>query len=279
MWHAAKDPWQWTETRSHIGRHHVKSSTLIAFAAGAGVALIADRALRSAPAAFASFTGNTLAKPTAAAWMTDFLSAAYFSKPVEQRDVNDLRLAQTILTTYWNQQGNTPLGAADVLRFHSAFGTARLQGVGGGTGRLDTASLLEGGAKLFGEWFPAAYQEWDLHGWGIVFPSAEAKAAYDPEVRLAQAKLGPLAPPKRPVEEQVWHTYPPVEVPDAGATAAAVLAVEHWPDYASELGRFTPLRKGGLAGQTFEIEVVGFPTAHPDLHPRLRHHHRPGDRG
>jgi hypothetical protein len=31
---------------------------------------------------------------------------------------------------------------------------------------------------------------------------------------------------------------------------------ERWPDYASELGRFTPLREGGLDGQTFEIEVA-----------------------
>ena len=49
--------------------------------------------------------------------------------------------------------------------------------------------------------------------------------------------------------------------PEAAATAAAVLAAEHWPDYASELGRVTPMRRGGLAGQTFEIEVVGFPSA------------------
>ena len=46
--------------------------------------------------------------------------------------------------------------------------------------------------------------------------------------------------------------------------AAALLAPETWPDYASELGRFTPLRPGGLAGQTFEIEVVaGAATRHP----------------
>ena len=31
---------------------------------------------------------------------------------------------------------------------------------------------------------------------------------------------------------------------------------ETWPDYASEIGRFTPLRPGGLLGQTFEIEVA-----------------------
>ena len=37
---------------------------------------------------------------------------------------------------------------------------------------------------------------------------------------------------------------------------AALTQPETWPDYASEIGRFTPLRPGGLAGQTFEIEVA-----------------------
>jgi hypothetical protein len=37
---------------------------------------------------------------------------------------------------------------------------------------------------------------------------------------------------------------------------AALTQPETWPDYASELGRFTPLRRGGLAGQAFEIEVA-----------------------
>jgi hypothetical protein len=37
---------------------------------------------------------------------------------------------------------------------------------------------------------------------------------------------------------------------------AALSRPETWPDYASELGRFTPLRAGGLPGQTFEIEVA-----------------------
>ena len=49
---------------------------------------------------------------------------------------------------------------------------------------------------------------------------------------------------------------PPVEMPSSDAVAAALSRPETWPDYASALGRFTPLRAGGLAGQTFEIEVV-----------------------
>ena len=49
---------------------------------------------------------------------------------------------------------------------------------------------------------------------------------------------------------------PPVEMPSSDAVIAALSRPETWPDYASALGRFTPLRAGGLAGQTFETEVV-----------------------
>jgi hypothetical protein len=235
-------------------------SHLLSAAAGAGAALAVQRAVRSAPLQLAARTGSTLARPTAAAWITDFLNAAYYARDAADRDIDDLRLAFTILTTYWDQKGTRALGAGDLLRFHSAFGTARFRGAGGRTGLLDAEALLHGGATLLGGWFPDAARDWDRLGWGIAFASAEAKAAHDPEVRLRQAQPGAMTPPQRPVSQQVWHTYPAVEVPDAAATAAAVLAVEHWPDYASELGRFTPLRRGGLDGQTFEIEVVGLPS-------------------
>jgi hypothetical protein len=45
-------------------------------------------------------------------------------------------------------------------------------------------------------------------------------------------------------------------MPSAEAVVAALTTPETWPDYASQIGRFTPLRVGGLAGQTFEIEVA-----------------------
>jgi hypothetical protein len=238
----------------------VAVSHLTAAAVGAGAALVADRLRAVGVHRTASLAGSTLAAPTAAAWVTDFINAAYYAKDPEDRDLDDLRLAFTVLTTYWNERGAQRLGATDVLRFHRAFGTARFRGAGGRTGTLDRQALLDGGATLFGPWFPEAAVDLDRLGWGIAFPTVEAKRGHDPEVRLRRAQVGPLTPPRRPVHEQVWHTYPPVEVPDAAATAAAVLTVEHWPEYASELGRFTPLRRGGLDGQTFEIEVVGFPS-------------------
>jgi hypothetical protein len=47
-----------------------------------------------------------------------------------------------------------------------------------------------------------------------------------------------------------------VKMPSAEAVIGALTRPETWPDHASEIGRFTPLRPGGLAGQTFEIEVA-----------------------
>lgn len=238
----------------------MRFSHLVSAAAGAVIALGGQRALRSAPGRFVRMGGSTLASVGAAAWITDFLTASYYAKPRDRRDLNDLRVAFLVLTTYWHRAGARQLGAADVARFHRALGTSRFRGTGGRTGTLDTASLLDGGARLLGDWFPDAAGDDDRRGWGIAFPTRADKDNHDPEVRLARARVGALTPPQAPEDQQIWHAYPPVEVPDAGATAAAVLAVEHWPDYASELGRFTPLRRGGLAGQTFEIEVVGFPT-------------------
>jgi hypothetical protein len=45
-------------------------------------------------------------------------------------------------------------------------------------------------------------------------------------------------------------------MPSAEGVIAALTAPETWPDYASDVGRFTPLRSGGLDGQVFEIEVA-----------------------
>jgi len=45
-------------------------------------------------------------------------------------------------------------------------------------------------------------------------------------------------------------------MPSADGVIAALTAPETWPDYASEIGRFTPLRRGGLDDQVFEIEVA-----------------------
>ncbi len=57
-------------------------------------------------------------------------------------------------------------------------------------------------------------------------------------------------------KQQHWHTYPPVPVRSATATAAALHEPRRWTDYGSAIGQFVAVRPGGLAGQTFEIELV-----------------------
>lgn len=101
-----------------------------------------------------------------------------------------------------------------------------------------------------------AYADDARRAWGIAFATVAERDAYDPGARLRLARLGELTAESVPQDQQIWHTYPPVEMPSARAAIGALSRPETWPDYASEIGRFTPLRPGGLLGQTFEIEVA-----------------------
>jgi len=219
-----------------------------------GAGLGARRVLRSPQSRFARAAGSSVAAPDAAGWVTDFLNAAYFARPAPARDVEDLRLAFGIVTTRWHALGHRRLRAYDVLPFHKTFMRARL--TASPRGDLDRDALLEGAAKLVGPWFPDAWADPARRGWGIAFPTADQRDAYDPEVRLRGAGLSAPTPPVADPRHQIWHTYPPVPVPSAPAVIAAITRPETWPDYASALGRFTPVRRGGLLDQTFEIEVV-----------------------
>src|SRR3954471_22191205 len=232
-------------------------SLLVGAAFGAGA--LVGRASASPPLRFARMTGSSIAGADAAGWVTDFLNAAYYRRDPRQRDVDDLRLASAIITTRWHRLGHRRLRLGDVVPFHSAFGRDRfVDGARSARGSLDRTQLLEGACRLHGPWFTDAYADDDRRGWGIAFETTSERAAYDPEVRLRLARLCPSTPPEAPGREQTWHTYPPVEVPSSDAVIGALSQPETWPDYASALRRLTPLRRGGLPGQTFEIEVVAW---------------------
>jgi hypothetical protein len=228
---------------------------LVGAAFGAGA--LVGRASASSQVRFARMTGSSIAGPDAAGWITDFLNAACYRRDPARRDVDDLRLASAIVTTRWHRLGHRRLRLGDVVAFHAAFGRDRfVDGARSERGTLDRGQLLEGAGRLLGPWFADAYVDDERRGWGIAFESQEERFAFDPEVRLRLARLGSSTPPEAPGREQTWHTYPAVEVPSSDGVIAALSRTETWPDYASALGRFTPLRRGGLAGQTFEIEVV-----------------------
>lgn len=209
------------------------------------------------PLQFARMVGSTIAGRDAAPWVTDFLNAAYYRRADDAREVDDLRLAFAVLTTYWHRERDgRALRLADLGPFHRAFGRHRFATGESTRGTLSRGELERGACALLGDWFPEAYGDDARRGWGLAFPTEEERAAYDPARRLALAPLGPLTPETAPPEEQVWHTYRAVEMPSVEATLALLTAPERWPDFASEIGRFTPLRRGGLLDQTFEIDVV-----------------------
>src|SRR3954449_12410062 len=190
----------------------------------------------SSPLGSARMTGSSIAGRDAAGWVTDFLNAAYYRRPVQARDVDDLRLAFAILTTYWQRNGGRRLRVSDLPAFHRAFGTHRFATERSGRGTLSREDLLEGAGRLLGDWFADAYADDARRGWGIVFETAEQREAHDPEQRLALAPVGAVTPERAPADQQVWHTYPAVEVPSAEAVIDQLTRPETWPDHASEIG-------------------------------------------
>jgi hypothetical protein len=209
------------------------------------------------PLGFAKMAGSSISGRDAAPWVTDFLNAAYYRRDVAERDVDDLRFAFGVLTTYWyRSHPDRRLRVTDLAAFHRAYGAERFSTDESARGTLSREALERGAAALIGDWFPGAYADGARRAWGMAFPTVEERDAYDPAHRLNLAKLGELTAESAPLSQQIWHTYEPVEMPSAEAVIGAVTRPETWPDYASEIGRFTPLRPGGLAGQTFEIEVA-----------------------
>jgi hypothetical protein len=207
--------------------------------------------MSAGPVRIVRMGGSSIAAPAAAGWMTDFLNAAYFARPADERTVDDLRLAMCILTTRWASRGGRRLGARDLPAFHRAFGASRMRS----GGRADREALLAGAARMFGDWFPAAYADDRRRAHGIAFPTVEDRQAFDPSLRLRHGALGPPAPPQVPPEQRHWSTYPPVALPDLDAALRFLADPARWPDMASVGGRFTAVRGDALRGTTFEIDV------------------------
>jgi hypothetical protein len=150
------------------------------------------------PLRFARMSGSSIAGRDAAGWVTDFLNAGYYRRPVAEREVDDLRLAFAILTTYWYQR-ETPrrLRLTDLRALHRAYGGHRFDTDMSGRGLLNREQLLDGATKLIGDWFPEAYADPTRRAWGIAFPSVEERGAYDPDRRLELARLGKRRGPRR----------------------------------------------------------------------------------
>ena len=126
---------------------------------------------------FAKMAGASIAGRDSAAWVTDFLNAAYYRRPVEERDVDDLRFAFSVLTTYWYR--NNPsrrLRVTDLPAFHRAFGAERFDTEETGRGTLSREALERGAAKLLGDWFADAYADDARRALGHRVPDASRSA-------------------------------------------------------------------------------------------------------
>lgn len=208
------------------------------------------------PLRFARMAGSSIAAPSAAGWVTDFLNAAYYARRPQDRDVDDLRLAHGIVTTRWSLHDDRRLAGSDVLALHRAYGALRLRR----RGKLDRDALEAGARTLLGDWFLDAWADDARRAHGIAFASRTDRDAFSAGRRLEGGALGPITPPTRPAVEQQWSTYEPVALGDPDGALALLSAPARWPDIGAAAGRFTAVRPGGLDGQTFEIEVVAHPT-------------------
>jgi len=120
-------------------------------------AIVTGKAVGTAgPLGFARMTGSSIAGRDAAAWVTDFLNAAYYRRAIDERGVDDLRLAFSVLTTYWYRKASgRRLHLSDLPAFHRAFGSDRFDA----HGVLSRGQLLEGADRLLGEGFGDAYAD------------------------------------------------------------------------------------------------------------------------
>jgi hypothetical protein len=206
---------------------------------------------------FAEMAGSSIAGRSAVGWVTHFLNASYYGAPRDRRDLANLRVAWMLLTTYWHELGSGQLGARQVRRFHHALRSSTAPG-GSRYPRtlLDREQLESGAGQLFGQWFHDAKADPARTGWGVVFPTADQRVSYEPELRLRHARLGMITPPRAKPSEQTWHTYRHVPIPSVDDLVAVLEATETWSHFPTDIGRFTALRTGPLRGQTFEIEAI-----------------------
>ena len=148
--------------------------------------------------------GSSIAGRDAALWVTDFLNAAYYRRAVGGREVDDMRLAFSILTTYWYRKSSgRRLHVSDVGAFHRAFGSDRFSADSSSRGTLDRDQLLAGAERGSSETgFSEAYADDERRGWGMAFATVEERADYDPAAPMELARVGPLTPESAPVDEQ-----------------------------------------------------------------------------
>ena len=188
----------------------------------------------------------------------------YYRRPEDQRDVDDLRLAFAILTTYWDRHGPGGSARSTPSRFHRAFGARPLP-----DGHRQRAARHAGPRAAARRRRAPARR---LVPGGLRRPRAPRlghRLRDGRRARGATTRRAACAPPRsarsrrrrpRRRDEQVWHTYAPVAMPSAEGVVAALTRPETWPDYATRARPLHAAAAGRARG--------------PDLRDRGRGRHR-----
>ena len=120
------------------------------------------------PLRFARMTGSSIAGRDAAGWVTDFLNAAYYRRPVgrtrRRRSPVGLRHHHAPIGTGASRPAACAL--TDLRAFHGAYGRQRFDTQSSGRGLLNREQLLDGAVQLLGDWFPEAYVDGARRGLG-----------------------------------------------------------------------------------------------------------------
>ena len=211
------------------------------------------------PLAFARMTGSSIAGRDAAPWVTDFLNAAYYRRPRRPRR---RRPAARLLRPHHVlvPQGARPPAAHHRPRAPSTAPSAadRFDTRGSRPRHPRPRAAARRRRRAARRLVPGGVRRRRAARLGHRLRDARGERdAYDPACRLALARLGALTPESRAAATSRSGTRTRrSRCPPPRASSRALTQPETWPDYASEIGRFTPLRAGGLLGQTFEIEVA-----------------------
>ena len=239
-------------------RHRPAGRTAVPFAAGVAAGAGLARALGSGPARVARIGRLDHRRADAAGWITDFLNAAYFHRAEAAggaRDVDDLRLALAVVTTAGTRRATgacaPPTSSPSTAR-SGATASSRPRARARGT--LDPGPAPGRRGRLLGPWFAEAYADDARRGWGIAFPTVAAKAPTAP--RTAWPARGSAAHAPRGA---AGPSRPGTRTRRCGCRRPTASSTPSRPERGRTRqrgGPLHPLRTGGLAGQTFEIEVV-----------------------
>ena len=224
--------------------------------------------------------GSSIAGRDAAPWVTDFLNAAYYRRAGRrERDVDDLRLAfASSRPTGTARRPAAGCASPTCAAFHRAFGARPLRhrALGARHARPRRSCCARRGARCSATGSRTPTPTTRAAAGASRSRRVEERAAYDPD---GPARAGPArradARERAAGRAGLAHLPAGRDAVGRGASSARSRGPRRGRTTRARSGASRRCAPGGLAGQTFEIEVAaGTDAGAPGLHARLRDDHR-----